>query len=270
MNIAYTKPALTVEAQLRLLESRGMTIEDRAFAERALATVSYYRLSAYSFPYRSSSSPNRFAVGTSFAKVWNNYRFDRRLRSVVLDGIERVEIATRTKLVNRFASQYGPFAYRNASNFASPIDMARFTRTLDFIDEETRRSNEEFVAHFRRTYDTSNGMPLWMAAEVMTFGNMLTFFRMLKMRDKGSGDRRRLCQCHNRPSLSPRRAARGAPRTRRRRGSSWIASPVQMFRCEAWLPLQNGVSIAFSGRVLNSLGRAVAAEPTAPAEPLRG
>ena len=27
-------------------------------------------------------------------------------------------------------------------------------------------------------------MPLWMAAEVMTFGNMLTFFRMLKMRDK--------------------------------------------------------------------------------------
>ena len=184
MNIAYTKLPLTVEAQLRLLESRGMTIEDRAFAERALATVSYYRLSAYSFPYRSSSSPNRFAVGTSFSKVWNNYRFDRRLRSVVLDGIERVEIATRTKIVNRFASQYGPFAYRNASNFASPIDMARFTRTIDFIDEETRRSNEEFVSHFRRTYDTSNGMPLWMAAEVMTFGNMLTFFRMLKMRDK--------------------------------------------------------------------------------------
>ncbi len=27
-------------------------------------------------------------------------------------------------------------------------------------------------------------MSLWMAAEVMTFGNMLTFFRMLKMRDK--------------------------------------------------------------------------------------
>ena len=97
----------------------------------------------------------------SFAKGWNNYRFDRRLRSVVLEGIERVEIATRTKIVNRFASQYGPFAYRNASNFASPLDMTRFTRTLDFIDEETRRSNEEFVAHFRRTYDTSNGMPLW-------------------------------------------------------------------------------------------------------------
>ena len=44
MNIVYTKPALTVEAQLRLLESRGMTIEDRAFAERALATVSYYHI----------------------------------------------------------------------------------------------------------------------------------------------------------------------------------------------------------------------------------
>lgn len=39
MNIVYTKPALTVEAHLRLLESRGMTIEDRAFAERALTTT---------------------------------------------------------------------------------------------------------------------------------------------------------------------------------------------------------------------------------------
>ena len=29
-----------------------------------------------------------------------------------------------------------------------------------------------------------------------------------------------------------------------------------LFRCEAWLPLQNGVSIAFSCRVLNNLGRA--------------
>ncbi|MCR5752442.1 MAG: Abi family protein [Kiritimatiellae bacterium] len=93
-----------------------MTIEDRAFAERALTTVSYYRLSAYSFPYRSSSSPNRFAVGTSFAKVWNNYRFDRRLRSVILDGIERVEIATRTSLRSH--------AGRNVSRGFSPSSLA--------------------------------------------------------------------------------------------------------------------------------------------------
>ena len=72
MNIAYTKPALTVEAQLRLLESRGMTIEDRAFAERALATVSYYRLSAYSFPYRSSSSTTKTKGSDTDAPISRN------------------------------------------------------------------------------------------------------------------------------------------------------------------------------------------------------
>ena len=180
----YAKPALTIEEQIKLLESRGMEIEDRSFAERALETVSYYRLSAYAFPYRSGTQPNSFVSGTTFSKVWNNYRFDRRLRSIVLDGIERVEIATRTKIVNRLSVQYGAFAYRDAANFAVPLDVVRFTKTLSFIDDETSRSNEEFVAHYRRMYDSSNGMPLWMAAEVMTFGNMLTLFRMLKKRDK--------------------------------------------------------------------------------------
>ena len=36
MKTQYAKPALTIEEQIGLLESRGMKIEDRAFAERVL------------------------------------------------------------------------------------------------------------------------------------------------------------------------------------------------------------------------------------------
>ena len=184
MKARYGKPSLSVEDQLKLLESRGMRIADPTFAAHALSTVSYYRLSAYSYPFRSRPDDGRFRDGTTFEGVWRYYRFDRRLKNVVLDGIERVEIATRAKIVNRFTGQYGPFGYRETANFAAPIDNVRFSKTLTLIDEETVRSNEEFVAHFRKAYDTSDGMPLWMAAELMTFGNMLTFFRMLKMKDK--------------------------------------------------------------------------------------
>ena len=184
MKARYGKPPLSVEDQLKLLESRGMRIADPTFAAHALSTVSYYRLSAYSYPFRSRPDDGRFRGGTTFEEVWRYYRFDRRLKNVVLDGIERVEIATRTKIVNRFTGLYGPFGYRETANFAAPIDNVRFSKTLTLIDEETVRSNEEFVAPFRKTYDTSDGMPLWMAAELMTFGNMLTFFRMLKMKDK--------------------------------------------------------------------------------------
>jgi len=180
----YAKPSLDVEQQLELLVGRGIVVDDMGFARHALGHVSYYRLSAYSYPFRSYEIPDAFVGGTTFAKVWQYYRFDRRLKVVVLDAVERVEIAVRTKLVNLFTAQYGAFGYRDAANFASPTDAQRFAATLGFIDRETEKSNEEFVVHFRATYDTAQGLPLWMAAELMTFGNLLTLFRMLKKKDK--------------------------------------------------------------------------------------
>ena len=55
---------------------------------------------------------------------------------------------------------------------------------MSFIALETKKSKEEFVESFRRTYDASNGLPLWMAVEEMTFGNVLTLFRLMKKQDK--------------------------------------------------------------------------------------
>jgi len=180
----YSKSPLAIDQQIQLLVDRGLKIENREFAADALANVSYYRLSAYAYPFRSRQTPDRFVDGVSFETVWQYYRFDRRLKGVVLDAIERVEISVRSKLVNVFTAQYGPFGYRHTANFAAPVDVQRFAATLGFIDRETQKSNEEFVAHFRATYDTTQGLPLWMATEVMTFGNLLTIFRLLKKKDK--------------------------------------------------------------------------------------
>ncbi|WP_328989907.1 hypothetical protein OG394_27085 [Kribbella sp. NBC_01245] len=43
----YSKPHLTFDRQLDLLESRGMRVHDRQFAEHTLGVVGYYRLSGY-------------------------------------------------------------------------------------------------------------------------------------------------------------------------------------------------------------------------------
>lgn len=48
----YNKPALTFDHQLKKLESRGMAIADREEALKQLASISYYRLSGYSYPFR--------------------------------------------------------------------------------------------------------------------------------------------------------------------------------------------------------------------------
>ena len=181
---SYSKPALTVGEQVKLLIERGLVCADSSQLERALLAVSYYRFSAYLFPFRSRTEQGKFVPGTTFEKVWSYYRFDRKLRFLVMDAIERVEVAVRSSIVNQFAVQHGVFGYRDAANFAKPLDNVRYQKTLQFIDGETTRSNEEFVSHFRASYDSSKGLPLWMAAEVMTFGNLLTFFRLMKMSDK--------------------------------------------------------------------------------------
>ena len=181
---SYTKPALDIPAQLFLLESRGLGIEDVAFARRALENVSYYRFSAYLYPFRRKDGSDGFIPGTTFNQCWQYYRFDRRLRVCVLDAIERVEVAVRTRIANHLSLKYGPFAYRDPSVYADSVNETRFNELLTFIDTETRKSKEDFVEHFRQTYDTSNGLPLWMAVEVMTFGNVLTLFRLMKKQDK--------------------------------------------------------------------------------------
>lgn len=180
----YSKQALSISEQILLLEKRGILVEDTAFAQRVLETVSYYRFSAYLYPFRKNDGTDNYVHGTSFNQCWQYYRFDRKLRFCVIDAIERIEVATKTKIVNHLAIKYNPFSYRDRSVFAAPLNSRRYQELLTFISTETQKSKEEFVEHFRRIYDTSNGLPLWMAVEVMTFGNMLTLFRLMKKQDK--------------------------------------------------------------------------------------
>lgn len=92
----YTKPPLTFEEQADLLLHRGL-IADRGILLARLRSVSYYRLSGYTFPFRDGA--DTFRSGTTLDEVWARYTFDRRLRLMVMNAIERVEVCVRTELV---------------------------------------------------------------------------------------------------------------------------------------------------------------------------
>ena len=106
----YTKSPLTLEQQADLLLSRGM-LGDRALMIDRLAVVNYYRLSGYWHPFRKQGD-DAFRPGTTFEAVWDRYVFDRHLRLLVMDAIERIEVAVRTQLAYSLAHRQGdPFAY---------------------------------------------------------------------------------------------------------------------------------------------------------------
>lgn len=171
----YTKPPLTIEQQADLLLSRGMT-GDKSLITNRLSVVNYYRLSGYWYPFRNPD--HSFKPGTSFEKVWTRYVFDRRMRLLVIDAIERIEVAIRSQLAYHHAHHRGdPFSYVTDTNRLPGLNAEERTRFLDKIEKETKNSKETFAEHFRTKYGNEHPyMPVWIASEIMTFGCMLTLF----------------------------------------------------------------------------------------------
>lgn len=106
-NPPYTKPPLSITDQLAQLQTRGMQFSNIPMAEHYLGHLNYYRLSAYWLPYEASHSPHVFHPGTQFDDVINSYVFDRELRLLVLDAIERIEVSVRTQMTQALTLSYG-------------------------------------------------------------------------------------------------------------------------------------------------------------------
>jgi abortive infection bacteriophage resistance protein len=152
-------------------------VADRNELISRLESVSYYRLSAYWHTFRIPGDPDdRLAPGTKLDTVWRRYIFDRQLRLLVIDAIERVEVALRTQLVNRHTLAHGPFGYLDRAKL-SGMAVEPHRQFLDKIRTEAEHSREDFVRHYFTKYTSETDLPLWMACELMTFGNMLTLFR---------------------------------------------------------------------------------------------
>ena len=176
----YGKQALSFEAQADRLLQRGLQADRQELIGR-LRAVSYYRLSGYLHPFREKDATgtmtDRFCQGTNLRTVWDRYCFDRRLRVLTLDGIERIEVSIRTKLIYHFSHAYGPFGYCDDAKLPK-LKIAEYLEWRMALQEETTRSKEIFKKHFFDKYgDHHRNLPLWMVAELMTMGSLLTFFK---------------------------------------------------------------------------------------------
>jgi abortive infection bacteriophage resistance protein len=168
----FTKAALTFEEQADLLVMRGLTGR-RGDILTHLQNVNYYRLSGYW--YHKLLPDDHFQPGLSIGDVWNLYVFDRKLRLLLIDAIERIEVGIRTRFSYFHALAHGPFAYMEHPDSLPSLDNFRRCEIQSRIVSETeRQSREHFVANFKSKYgDRHRYLPVWMATELMSFGSVL-------------------------------------------------------------------------------------------------
>lgn len=177
----YNKPATTIDGQIQLLLDRGMT-GDCDLIRRWLETVGYYRLSAYWLPYElpavgEKTRTKRFKPGATFDQIVDIYVFDRKLRLLVTEAIERIEIALRSRWTNRLALAHGSHAHLDATVFQSGYDHIGL---LSSLANRAKDSNEVFVEHYRQKYAEPFMPPLWVVTELMTFGELSRWFALTK------------------------------------------------------------------------------------------
>lgn len=179
----YTKPALTEEQLLARLTDRGLVVPERAEALRSLRHVGYYRLSPYLIPFRETPSSDRLLQGTTIGQVLDLYGFDRELRLLVMDAIERVEVAVRAALTDHMATAYDdPFWYVDPTHFHDGAAHQRFTTTIrrsvaDRLERAAEEADGDLVhrsalEHFLLTYGEPELPPSWVVVETLTIGQV--------------------------------------------------------------------------------------------------
>lgn len=177
----HLKKALTYEEQANRFLEHNLIIGNLNNAVAILKRVNYYRLSAYGIGLIKPDNKEQYIDGTRLEDIYRLYRFDSRLRSILLHIIEQLEVQLRTQISNHLALKYGPEGYMDAKNFKSKNTKdghSIHTITIDkFKQECIHQKNIPFVRHHLENYD--GHFPIWVAVELFTFGALSSLFDIM-------------------------------------------------------------------------------------------
>lgn len=151
-----------------------------------LTAVSYYRLSGYFYPCRETDPDragqrlDRFRSGTRFSDVIALYEADRKLRTLIHDGLERVEIACRAQ-ISSLLSRPDALSYRDSSSYRPGFRLANWLGTAEKRVDRARRHNGA-IKHYDAEY--GGQYPLWVLAEVLDFSDVSRLYEGLRFEDQ--------------------------------------------------------------------------------------
>lgn len=178
MSEQFNKPYLNPSDLVSLLKERGLIIQDDSRVMHYLTNIGYYRLSAYMHPFIKNPKDNKqFKENTTFDKVMRLYRFDRKLRLLIFNELEKIEIAIRSIII-KFGCEFtkNKFWITDSSNF---LDGIRYSNSISLINKELNRSHEDFIIQFKKRFE-NNYPPAWILAEILPFGLLTNLYSNLK------------------------------------------------------------------------------------------
>jgi abortive infection bacteriophage resistance protein len=169
------KPARKINEQISLLKQRGMLFHNELQAFQFLKNISYYRLKGYWWDMQKDRTTHKFASNIYFESVIDRYNFDRHLRLILFDAVERIEIALRTKIIYHLSLSYGATWYLESNLFAN---SEKHFDNVNHLQREFGYSQEIFIKDHKRKHPKSDP-EAWKILEVASMGTLSKFYKNL-------------------------------------------------------------------------------------------
>jgi abortive infection bacteriophage resistance protein len=172
------KPFRTHEEQIVLLKSKGLIINDETFAFDVLRSTNYYRLNAYFHQFLVNDS---FLPETKFETIIDIYEVDRKLRRILAEHLEQIEIKTRCQIAYELGKEFGPETFYDHSSFK---DFKQWEALQEALKKATTRDViDPVAAHYYSEYD--GRFEIWVVVEYLSFGELSRLFGISHTRVQG-------------------------------------------------------------------------------------
>ena len=196
------KPYKSYSELIAILKERGMVIRDEDRAIRKLSQIGYYRLSGYWHPCRKpileqngdsalnkiTNVPERednFFEGTKFDDIIKLYLFDKKLRLLLLDAIERIEIHIRSVIAHELG-KFDHLAYKKTlfifpkclENYEQK-DQQTKNKWRDWSEKNEKKINDSKDIYVKWHKNKYKEIPIWVITETWDFGLMSNYYNIL-------------------------------------------------------------------------------------------
>lgn len=156
----------TIDEQLNILLSRGLTVDDDKKAKDFLFRNNYYRISGYSLTLRKNDI---FSKSATFQNIVDIYNFDHELRHIILEYMEMIEVQIKSIYAYVFTKAHGATGYLDNTFFTN---KAKHKEIIDKanLQKSQRLPHEAYLKHF--VNDLKQDIPLWAYVDLLTISDI--------------------------------------------------------------------------------------------------
>lgn len=175
------KKALNIDKQMQLLEDRGVVFDNKIKAEEILLDIGYYRFGFYAFPFERTfpniyNRTHKYVKGTTFKSIYDLYLFDSKLRRLLLNALDRIEVNLRSRITYIVSN-----IYENSPTWFVDRAIMKSDFVTSFRSKvySTLLENPVIKRHHEK-YINDRYAPAWKTLEFMTLGNLTALYQAIK------------------------------------------------------------------------------------------